>query len=166
MEYKCIDCSVYKNIDEFRKSDRYKKGYVSRCIPCESKKNKERRLRKNDLINNNIMEYLSVKLRNMRKYDRKLGYEVFVYPTINDLKKLIDNQDNICCYTGVKLEWNLKADIYHKGSFDKIDNRYGHEVGNLAVCSVYANYMRGPMDRDEFIKKLDNLYIDTIVDSP
>lgn len=166
MEYKCIECLIYKNVDDFRSSDRYKKGFVSRCKPCESKINKERRLRKNENINNNIMEYLAVKARNMRKYDRKMGYEIFTYPTVEELKKIIDKQKNICCYTGVKLEWKLDADIYHKGSFDRIDNKFGHEVDNMVVCSVYANYMRGPMDRNEFIKKLDNLCVDIIVSSP
>ena len=160
--FRCIDCKVEKDRSEYKASDKYSKGYVSRCKPCETIKNREARKRKTDRINGSTDQYLNVKLKNMRKYDRRMGIEVFGELTLEDVKKLIDRQNNICCYTGVKLEWRLDADIYHKGSFDRIDTKFGHEVDNLMVSSVHANLLRGSLPRDEFLRKLENSSLDHV----
>lgn len=160
MSHKCMDCGIEKDLSNYRVSDRYTKGHSSKCKSCESIRSREARLRKNQRINTSIDEYLAVKIRNMRKYDRKSRVEVFDDLTVDGLKKLIDSQNGLCCYTGVKLEWRLDADLYHKGSFDRLDTRYGHELGNLCVSSVHANVLRGTMTRSEFIRKLNNASFD------
>lgn len=163
--YKCKECNVVKDKDEYRPSTRHTKGFTSVCKECQSKKNKEARLRKNEVINKNIDMYLTVKMRNMRKYDRKFGVEVFTTPTLEELKELINSQNNKCCYTGVELQWRLDADMYTKGSFDRIDTKYGHEIDNLVVSSVHANMLRGPMSRNEFIKKISCHALDDVDDT-
>lgn len=162
--FRCVGCGVAKSNDEYKVSSRHSRGFTSRCNSCTTIKNREARLRKNEKINTNMDEYLNVKLRNMRKYDRKFGIEVFTYLTLDDVKSLIDQQNNKCYYTGVQLEWRLDADIYHKGSFDRIDTTFGHEPGNLIVSSVHANLMRGPMSKSEFMKKISECGLDQVED--
>ncbi len=158
--WKCSDCKQVKDKSEYRLSDKYSKGFTSRCKPCETIKNRELRLKRNERINSCLEEYLTVKIRNMKKYDRKARIEVLTELTVEDLKKLIDSQENKCCYTGVKLEWRLDADVYHKGSFDRLDVKFGHEIDNLCVSSVHANLLRNTTPRDEFIRKLNNASFD------
>ena len=160
--FSCIDCKVEKDNSQYKVSSRHSRGFTLRCNECVSIKNKLARLKKNEKINNELDLYLEVKMRNMRKYDRKFGIEVFNFPTVDDLKQLINQQKNRCYYTGVELQWRLDADIYHKGSFDRIDTRFGHEPDNLLVSSVNANLMRGPMSKDEFIKKIGQCALDKV----
>jgi hypothetical protein len=149
---------------EFRASDKYKKGRVSTCKPCENMKNKTRR-QKRKLENITTLEqYLTIKLSNMRRMDSKHRRVVIFYPTVEDLKNLIVSQNNTCIYTGVELKWHPSADIYHKGSFDRIDNRYGHEVGNLQIVSVSANLLRGKKTHEEFMKEIQKSALDIVSD--
>jgi hypothetical protein len=138
------------------------KGYVSRCKVCESIKKKKDREAKDKKINSNLEEYLALKLRNMKKADRRMKKEVIIYPTIQELKDLIDKQRNICDYTGVELVWRMDADIYHKGSFDRYDNRYGHELENLHVVSTFANMNRGVVSHEEYLKKIGNASLEKV----
>jgi hypothetical protein len=160
--FKCVGCGIEKDNSEYKASSRHSRGFTSRCNSCTTIKNREARLRKNQKINNDMDEYLKVKLRNMRKYDRRFGIEVFNFLTLDDVKSLIEHQNNKCYYTGVELEWKLDADVYHKGSFDRIDTTFGHEPGNIIVSSVHANLMRGSMSKDQFMKKIAECGLDQI----
>lgn len=161
---KCIDCQEVKNMSEFRASDKYKKGHVSTCKSCENKKNKIRRRKKKLDEINTLERYLTIKLLNMRRMDVRNKREVLIYPTVEELKNLILKQENKCIYTGVELEWHPSVDMFHKGSFDRIDNRFGHEVGNLQVVSVHANLIRGKKTHEEFMKEIQKSALEAVSD--
>lgn len=147
-------CKIDKPEDEFRPSQNYKKGFTSTCRACDNVKNKTRRRKKKLDQIQTIEQYLAIKIINMKRMDSKYRREVFEHPSVEYLKSLIDEAENRCVYTGVELQWHPSVDIYHKGSFDRIDNRYGHEVGNLQIVSVSANLLRGSRTHEEFLKSL------------
>lgn len=163
MEFKCVNCGITKSSSEFRKSTRHTKGFMSRCKVCEVEKKKQDKELKDKKINSQIDEYLALKLKNMKKADRKMGKNVLVYPTIKELKSMIESQNNKCVYTGVELVWRLDADVYVKGSFDRLDNRFGHELENLHVVSTFANMNRSDMSHTDYLKKIGNASLENYI---
>jgi len=159
MLYTCLSCKVEKDQTEFRESMKYKKGFTSTCKPCESDKNKDRRRKKKLDEIKTLEDYLLIKMTNMRRMDSKRKRVVLNYPTVDYLKEVINRYDNKCVYTGVKLEWHPSADMYHRGSFDRIYNDLGHEMGNLQIVSLAANLLRGSRTHQEFVAYLDGLEV-------
>lgn len=164
MVYKCKMCKVDKEDSEFRPSTNYKRGYTSTCKQCDNAKNKKRRQKKKVDEIKTIEQYLTIKLTNMRRMDNRYRREVIFYPTVEQLKTLIADSNNKCKYSGVELEWSMTADIYHKGSFDRIDNRFGHEVGNLQIVSVQSNMARGSKTHEEYLNEIKKAALDAVSD--
>lgn len=159
MIYNCLGCKLDKEQTEFRESMKYKKGFTSTCKSCESVKNKTRRQKKKLDEIKTLEDYLLIKMTNMRRMDSKRKRLVLNHPTIEHLKSVIDKHNNTCVYTGVKLEWHPSADLYHRGSFDRIYNDLGHETGNLQIVSVAANMLRGSRTHQEFMRYLYELEV-------
>lgn len=155
--FKCKRCQTDKNPEDFRKSDRYKRGYTATCKQCDSEKNKIRRRKKKLDEIASLDDYLAIKVTNMRRMDVRHNREVINRPEIADLKKVIETHDNKCVYTGTSLIWHPSATVYERGSFDRIDNNLGHEVGNLQITSIAANLMRGSMTHSQFKKHISEL---------
>ena len=76
------------------------------------------------------------------------------------LKELWDNQ-NICVYTGVKLELPKNKGINNQiytASLDRIDSNIGYIKGNVQFISIAANHAKSSLSHDEMILFCNLIY--------
>lgn len=76
------------------------------------------------------------------------------------LKELWDNQ-NICIYTGVKLELPKNKGInnhLYTASLDRIDSNIGYFKGNVQFISIAANHAKSNLSHEEMTQLCNLIY--------
>jgi hypothetical protein len=75
--------------------------------------------------------------------------------TLDDLKRVWDNQSGICVYTGVKLirpSETKENDPNYTASLDRIDSSKGYVKGNIQFISMAANYAKNKMTHEKMLE--------------
>ena len=72
--------------------------------------------------------------------------------TIEDIKKILEEQDYKDYYTGIKPE------NYKEYSIDRIDSSKGYTYENIVITTNRINLMKGDMSIEEFKKQIELLY--------
>lgn len=70
--------------------------------------------------------------------------------TLEDIKEIYLKQNGRCFYSGktLDLEPGRKTTI----SLDRLDNSRDYTKDNVVLCCSDINYMKGPLDKEEFIR--------------
>lgn len=93
---------------------------------------------------NHVDEYTPYRysLRNAKKRFKEFNL------TLEDLKRVWEQQNGICPYTGLKLElpsYRGCKNVWYRASLDRIDSSKGYVVGNIQFVSTPINLMKSTM---------------------
>ncbi len=82
-----------------------------------------------------------------RAHTRMLDFDL----TFDDLKRILNEQDWRCHYTGIKFT-NDPRDRYN-WSIDRKDSNLGYTLDNVVACCMLINMQKGAIPYDDFISK-------------
>lgn len=126
------------------------KYHIDKIISYQSKYNITKH------SNNSRDEYTG--FRNILKRVKNRNYEYDI--DLVYLKNLWD-ENNICVYTGVKLELPKYSGVNNQlttASLDRIDSSKGYNKGNVQFISIAANHAKNNLSHEEMIKFCDLIY--------
>lgn len=99
------------------------------------------------------ISYIKTRMRMMRFHAAKIGVPFVI--TSEDVKRVLDEQDWRCFYTGVKFIDD--ADGRYVWSIDRKDPTGGYTPDNIVACCNVINTQKGRMPSDEFIAERWNI---------
>lgn len=115
----------------------------------------QRARRQREKYRKDKLYYCNERARRYRDFDAQHGWDIYKVITGEDILSLYESQDGKCVYSGVVLEMNPDADIYHRMSVDRIDNSKGHTLDNVQLVSYYMNSYKAGRSHEEFLKVLE-----------
>jgi hypothetical protein len=118
-EFICIRCSI---TDKNETTSRI-------CINCYNAKKSKKNLESN----------IKNKINSHKYYDRK-RFDIIGDINVEDIKKLLEEQNNCCYNCNEHLELvNYKALCCYQFSIDRIDNQLPHNKNNIRISCYYCN---------------------------
>jgi hypothetical protein len=156
----CNNCNIVfdKAISEVKRTEK-RGGYHYCSSKCAAIKNSKKNLGKWGVIGNydvikNVRhsdEYTPFREYLRRANRRKLIGDLSLF----DIKKVWDEQNGICPYTGIKLKLYTNKEtihIFELASLDRIDSNKLYEIGNIVFVSTPINYMKNSMTEKDTIE--------------
>lgn len=155
---KCDNCGqdYNKPISEYNRNKKFNRhSFCSRsCSAIFNSKNRKNRNIKFD----HLLEYNKNKKSNsFLYYMRSVRQRFKEYNiTIDDLKNQWLVQNEMCVYSGIRLQLAsyTTTDInpIYRASLDRIDSNKGYIKGNIQFVSTSINYMKNKLSHDETIE--------------
>jgi hypothetical protein len=138
-------------------------GVIRPNGPARSTLSYCRKCRTNQIIKNNkssLDSYLQNRIRSIktRAKTNQLAFEL----DVEYLKQLYETQNGKCFYTDEKLELPIEeiknTKNRHTMSVDKLIPELGYTKGNVVLCTVRANFIKGDLSLTEIKEWLPSWY--------
>lgn len=155
--YKCKLCKINKPRRFFYNGKQCVNGKRNICKTCSYKNNNNRKISKIDNIDKVLKDCVqTTKYSSQKRFDkgRYIASEHDI--TIEDVKLLIEKQNNKCAFTGNELIWRKKHK--YKASIDRINSDKGYTQNNIQLVSLAINHAKSNMSDLEFLYLVKQIY--------
>lgn len=146
-EKQCNVCKQWCSLSEFNKNSKSWDLLHCLCRSCASKWHKDK-YENYEKVGSLAQVFQSAK-RGARFRDLEFSI------TLSDLEALWEKQEGMCAYT--RHPMSLTKGSSNKVSIDRLDSARGYVIGNLVLCGVRVNLMKGPLSVSEFKQLVTHL---------
>jgi len=146
---KCAKCKRKKRRCFFSNNPRNTNGKYSWCKTCALENSTYRRENHSHI---QVIKKLlnSAKGTSIKRCQR--GRECVFDITVDDIERLLEEQDGRCVYTGEDFEWTLNHP--YKISIDRIDSSKGYTPDNIQLVARIVNQAKSDMDDEDFLEMI------------
>ena len=138
---KCGSCDNYLELGNFRKNSSSSSGLNSYCRVCSSSKVEAQRY-------STLESWIKTILKSKKNDKRKLLVDI----DESYLIELWNNQQGLCYYTSIPMDWRSRKSELDSASLERIDPSAGYEVGNVVWCCFAINVMKNKSSIENFVE--------------
>jgi len=160
----CKTCKEHKKITEFWKDKSRKRGYDSQCKDCSKKRQRNEAIKFGHLPYKMYMKLLQLcsgvrEKKGLSQHKLNISRQEFI-KWYSEIEKKCEYCDlELENFRSIKKYFGKHTQATSKFGIDRKNNSLSYELGNIVLCCVICNKIKGYFHDHESFKKIANEFV-------